>query len=287
MTEKNKGLLVNLFLYAGAFGVGLIPFVWINDLFAAEAALTAAATLVIYIVTCFVPDTSLYDPYWSVTPPVMLLAAMVKYRFWSANAVLLLLGVLVWSLRLTINWAVTYRGLCHEDWRYRMFREKYGKLGFALINFTGLQFVPTLVVYAGLVAAFFVVESDGFQPLMLIGLAVMLAGAALEWTADRAIHRFLRENKGALRTCDVSLWRYSRHPNYFGEMTFWFGIFIAFLTVRSDIWYYGLGFLLIVALFCAVSIPMMERHNAERRADYAAYKRRTSVLLPLPPRKPD
>ena len=287
MRKKRNGLLFNLLLYVAALGIGLIPFVYISDLFLAEAVLTLTATLLIYAVTCFIPDTSLYDPYWSVAPPVMLLAAMVKYGLWSTNAVLMLVCVSIWSIRLTANWAITYHGLCHEDWRYCMFRERYGKLVFALINLFGLQLVPTIVVYAGLVGAFFVLQSDGFSPLIVIGLTVMLAGVALELVSDLSLHRFLRENNGSGRCCNVSVWKYSRHPNYLGEMTFWTGIFLAFVTVRPEIWYYGLGFILIIVLFLSASIPMMERHNEERRSDYAQYRKKTSVLFLLPPKSTD
>jgi len=285
MNEKSKGLLVNLMLYIAALGIGMIPFVLLDNLFMAEAALTFTATVIIYIVTCFIPDTSLYDPYWSAAPPVMVLAAMIKYDLWSANAFVMLLSVTVWAVRLTVNWAVTYKGLCHEDWRYKMFRDQSGKLGFAVINFFGLQLVPTVVVYAGLVGALFVIQADGFVPWMLIGTAVMLSGVILEYLADTAIHRFLKENQGVHKTCNISVWKYSRHPNYLGEMTFWTGIFISFLAVRPDIWYDGLGFLLIIILFSAASTPMMEKHNLERRPDYAAYQKKTSVLLLLPNKK--
>ena len=285
MSKKAAGLLINLGLYAVAFAAGLVPFIFIGNLLLAEAAFTGIATLVIYVTTCFVPDTSLYDPYWSVAPPVMLLAAMIKHGLFSANALILLCAVTVWSIRLTVNWAVTYKGLLNEDWRYRSYREKYGKLTFALINFIGLQYVPTIVVYAGLIGAFFIIQTTGFSIMLMPGIAVMLLGVALEFFSDRAIHRFLRENKGTRKTCDISVWKYSRHPNYLGEMTFWTGIFFAFLGVRPDIWYYGLGFLLIIALFLTVSIPLMEKHNMERREDYPDYKARTSVLLLLPPKK--
>ena len=285
MREKTKGLAFNAALYAAAFGTGLVPFIIIDDLLFAEAAFTAAATLFIYVVTCFIPDTSLYDPYWSVAPPVMLLAAMVKYRLWSPNALIMLAAFIIWAARLTANWAVTYKGLLHEDWRYRMYREKCGPFAFAVINLVGLQFVPTVVVYAGMIGAFITVRTGGFSPMIFPGITVMLIGVALEFFSDRAIHRFLRENSGTGRTCDVSLWRYSRHPNYLGEMTFWTGVFIAFIGAVPGKWYFGLGFLLIPALFLLVSIPMMEKHNAERRTDWEEYKERTSVLIPMPPKK--
>jgi len=285
MSEKTKGLVVNVLLYAAAFAVGLVPFGIIDNLFLAEAAFTASATLFIYFVTCFVPDTSLYDPYWSVAPPVMLLAAMVKYRLWSPNAIIILAAFLVWSVRLTGNWAVTYKGLLHEDWRYRAYREKCSPLGFALINFIGLQFVPTIVVYAGMIGAFVTAGTDGFNPAILPGIALMLLGVALEFFSDRAIHAFLHENAGKGKSCDVSLWKYSRHPNYLGEMTFWTGVYIASVGAAPGKWYPGLGFLSIIALFLFVSIPMMEKHNAERRTDWEEYKSRTSVLIPMPPKR--
>ena len=285
MKKKTCGLLVNLILYIVAFAVGIVPFCLIDDILLAEATLTMTATLVIYVVTCFVPDTSLYDPYWSVAPPVMIAAAMIKYGLCSANALILLLGVIVWSVRLTVNWAVTYKGLLQEDWRYSQFRAKYGKLGFALINFVGLQYVPTIVVYAGLIAAFYIIQTEGFDPLILVGITIMLTGVVFETIADSSLKRFVRENSNRTVTCDISLWRYSRHPNYLGEIMFWTGIFVSFILIRPDIWYCGLGIILIVALFTTVSIPMMEKHNSERRSDYENYKRRTSVLLLMPPRK--
>ncbi len=279
MKEKTKGLVFNLVLYTAALGAGIAAFAAIDDVFLAEAALTLTGTLVIFAVTCVIPDTSLYDPYWSVAPPVMIIAAMIKYRLAGPNAVLTLAVVLIWSVRLTANWAITYKGLRREDWRYRIYREKLGRAGFFFVNLFGLQLVPTIAVYAGLVAAFFTVMSPGFTPLITPGLAVSVAGTVIEYIADTSIHGFLREGSGT--TCDVSLWKYSRHPNYLGEITFWTGIFLSFLAVRPDIWYYGLGFLLIVAIFLFISIPMMEKHNAERRPDYAAYKERTPVLIPF------
>ena len=284
MSDKVKGLLFNILLYAAAFSVGAIPFALIDDLLLAEAAFTAAATLVIFIITCLIPDTSLYDPYWSVAPPVMLIFAMVKYRLFSTNAILFFAAVCLWSIRLTGNWALTYKGLLHEDWRYRQYREKCSKIGFFFINLFGLQFIPTIVVYLGLVGGFGVIRKAGFSPLLLVGLAVMLVGIGLEFVADRALHRFLCQRTGKKRTCDVSLWRLSRHPNYLGELTFWLGVFLCYLLTGAGKWYLGLGFLSIYALFFFVSIPMMEKHNLARRADYAAYRARTSVLLPLPKR---
>lgn len=283
--EYRKGLLIDAIAYTVAFGIAVLPFLYIKNILAAAAAFTATATVVLYIVSVVFADVSVYDPYWSVAPPVILLAVMLKYGLWNVNAILLLAIVGLWSLRLTANWLFTYKGLGHEDWRYAMYRSKYPPPVFQLISFFGLQFVPTTVVYAGLVGVLFAVQETRFAPLSVIGILVMLSAVLLELVADTAIHRFLREHPGEGRTCNISVWRYSRHPNYLGEMSFWTGLYLYFVALLPEKWYLGLGFLTIIALFLSVSIPMMERHNAERRSDYAAYRAATSMLLLLPPRK--
>lgn len=284
-SEFKKGLLIDAAAYALAICAGLIPFVLIDDMFISAAAFTAAATTVLFIASVIFSDVSIYDPYWSVAPPVILTAVLIKYRMWNINAALILGLTALWSIRLTANWLSTYRGIGHEDWRYAAYRSKYPPLIFHAISFFGLHFVPTAVVYLGLVSGLFAVREPSFAPLSAAGAAVMLGAVTLEFFADSAIHRFLMEHKGERKTCSVSVWKYSRHPNYLGEISFWTGMFLYFAALRPDILYKGLGFLTIILLFITVSIPMMEKHNMERRVDYAEYKAQTPMLIPSLRRK--
>jgi len=283
--EKIRGFLLDLIVYLGAFIVAGIPFRQIGDPFLATAVFTATATLIIFIVSVFLSDVSVYDPYWSVAPPAMLLANIQKYRLTNVNAVLLLILVSIWSLRLTVNWYITYKGIGCEDWRYAQYRKRLSPIPFQLISFFGLHFVPTVVVYGGMVSALYAIREERFALLSLAGVVIMLAAVALEHVSDWTIHRFLREHGQEKRTCNVSVWSRSRHPNYLGEMLFWTGMYVYFIALCPQIWYKGLGFLSIIALFLLVSIPMMEKHNLERRPDYARYRERTPMLVPLPKRR--
>lgn len=283
--EKIRGFLLDLIVYLGAFIVAGIPFRQIDDPFLATAVFTGTATLIIFIVSVFLSDVSVYDPYWSVAPPAMLLANIQKYRLTNVNAVLLLILVSIWSLRLTVNWYITYKGIGCEDWRYAQYRKRLSPLPFQLISFFGLHFVPTVVVYGGMVSALYAMREERFALLSLAGVVIMLAAVALEHVSDWTIHRFLREHGQEKRTCNVSVWSRSRHPNYLGEMLFWTGMYVYFVALCPQIWYKGLGFLSIIALFLLVSIPMMEKHNLERRPDYARYRERTPMLVPLPKRR--
>ena len=280
--EKNRGLMIDLIAYTAAFLAAAVPFSRVDDPLTAGAVFTGVATLLLYIVSVIYKDVSVYDPYWSVAPPVMMLAVMLKYRLWNVNAVILLGLILIWAVRLTANWYATYRGIGHEDWRYANFRKKVPPVPFQVISFFGFHFVPTAAVYGGMTCAVMAAHQEHFALLSAIGAGIMLLAVWLEYVSDRAIHRFLREHGRTSRTCDVSVWKYSRHPNYLGEMLFWTGLYLYFAAVRPEIWYAGIGFLAIIAIFLFISIPMMEQHNLERRADYAAYQARTPVLIPLP-----
>ena len=285
MKEKTAGVLADTVIYAAAFAAGAVPFAFIDSIFAATAAFTCTATLVVFAASCAFKDVSVYDPYWSVAPPAMLIAVMIKYGLWNANSVILLFAVGIWAFRLTANWYYTYKGLGREDWRYAQYREKCSAPLFYIISFFGLHFVPTAVVWLGMTGVFRAAEATEFSPFSLFGLTLMLAAVALEYFADTSIHLFLKEHAGDRRCCDVSVWRYSRHPNYLGEMSFWTGAYLYFLPLCAGKWYYGIGFVSIIVLFLAVSIPMMEKHNSSRRVDWEDYKARTSMLLLLPPRQ--
>lgn len=127
-------------------------------------------------------------------------------------------------------------------------------------------------------------KTDQIGPLGFLGIFIWLFGFYFEYLADKQLSKFLSdpENKGKLM--DKGLWRYSRHPNYFGEVTQWWGIFITTLSVP-------LGFLTIVGpltittLILFVSgVPLLEKKRAGNPA-FEEYKKHTSVFIPLPPKK--
>ena len=289
--EKAIGVLANIAIYLIAFGLAFIPYYFMvqNNVHAILSMLvyTCTATLVMYIFCVIFKNTSIYDPYWSVAPFVMVMIHMVTYRLFNLNAIIFAVFVFLYTVRLTRNWYLTYSGLDpkYEDWRYQKYRNSLPRWQFEVVNFVGLIFMPTLIVYASLIPGLFYMSLEAFNPLAIIGFVFMLAGPLLELIADYQVHSFIKTNNDHSKVCNVGLWNYSRHPNYLGELTFWFGIMVTFLVTMIDIWYYGLGFILMLCLFVFISIPLMERHNIEKRPSYIEYKKHTSMLLILPRRK--
>ncbi|MBR2617457.1 MAG: DUF1295 domain-containing protein, partial [Clostridia bacterium] len=198
------------------------------------------------------------------------------------SGALVLLAVTLWGVRLTANWAYTFHGLKHQDWRYTMLKEKTGKW-YPVINFIGIHMVPTLVVYAvTLPAVYELLARVPFAPWAMTGLLLSVGATALQGTADIQMHRY-RKNK-TTPLIRVGLWKYSRHPNYLGEITMWWGVGLYAVLTLGFRYYFLLGAVANTVLFFAVSIPMADGRQSKKEG-FNEYKAQTRILLPIPKKR--
>ncbi len=244
-----------------------------------------AATFVVFLFSRAYDNSSFYDAYWSVIPPFLGL-------FWLTDAApdanvarqVLALGLTtLWGIRLTYNWARGWTGLGHEDWRYVDLREKTGKL-YWVVSFLGLHYFPTVEVFAGCLGLHAALTAGGrpFGPLDVAATLVTAGAIAIEAIADNQLRAFvLRPGKPSGSIMNEGLWAYSRHPNYFGEMSFWWGLFLFGLAADPESWRTTLyGPVAITVMFFFVSVPMMEKRQIERRPAFAEHVKRTSMIIP-------
>lgn len=277
---KVRDLLIISAVYVLAYALGLISFHLSGTFFLQLLYFDLIATLVTFVFSVIFRNSSVYDIYWSLTPQLMADWLFIKSGAFGGWQLLFLLVFNLWALRLSINWITVFTGFSYEDWRYTKYRNENGPFMWFVINFFGIHYVPTILVFAGFLPLFAIVENP-LGPWSLIGIAVMLFGIALEYFADRQMHAFLRETTEKV-TCKRGLWNYSRHPNYLGEISFWLGVFLAMVVYLPGYWYYGVGFVGMIVLFNVVSIPLMEKRQLARRPDYLSYRKTTSRLLLLP-----
>ncbi|MDX1735554.1 MAG: DUF1295 domain-containing protein, partial [Halioglobus sp.] len=156
-----------------------------------------------------------------------------------------------------------------------------------LIDLVGVHLFPTLQVFLGLlpVYAVYCLGDRPFNWLDVVAAAVTAGAVTVQMLADFQLHRFIREHQPG-QHLDSGLWAWSRHPNYFGELGFWFGMFLFGLAALPSGWYwYGAGIAGMVVLFVFGSVPMMERRSLERRPDYQQVIDSVSMLVPWPPKK--
>lgn len=270
-----------MIVYALALAVGLYAFERVRgSVYLRVFAADLAATLFLYLVSLPLDNASVYDPYWSVAPIVILPIFVSVFGVWNAGTIALVACVLYWGIRLTANWAYTFHGYNHQDWRYSMLREKSGAL-YPAVSLFGIMLFPTLVVYLCLLPALHYVQAGGVNWITLLGFALCLSAATLQLVADIQLHRFqLRAaNRGQIIRSGV--WRHARHPNYLGEILMWWGVYAVLVSVRFDLWYLGLGALVNTLMFLFISIPMAETRMAGYKEGFERYVQETNRLLPI------
>lgn len=197
----------------------------------------------------------------------------------------ILVGTLVsiWGIRLAWHIHARNKGK-GEDYRYLAWRNEWGKW-FYIRSYLQVYLLQGLFLFL-IVSPVLMVNKNAGNPLGIldfVAVAVWLTGFYFESVGDAQLARFIKDptNKGKLM--QSGLWAYSRHPNYFGEVTQWWGIWLFALSLPNG-WMSVLGPLTITFLILKVSgIPLLEK-KMEENPDFAEYKRRTSIFIPLPRR---
>jgi steroid 5-alpha reductase family enzyme len=189
--------------------------------------------------------------------------------------------ITIWGIRLALHIYYRNRGK-PEDYRYQQWRKEWKY--FYVRSYFQVYMLQGILLYLIAIPVLFINFSHTSEmPItMIAGVIVWCIGFYFESEGDRQLKAFVHNpgNKGNIM--DQGLWRYSRHPNYFGEVTQWWGIFVIALGIPSGM-YTIVGPVTITVLILFVSgVPLLEKKYAGR-PDFEAYKKRTSMFIPLPP----
>jgi steroid 5-alpha reductase family enzyme len=241
----------------------------------------------IWLLSLTLRNASIIDIFWG--PGFVLLTivyALLSDDGYSGRQTLVCVLVAIWGLRL--GGYILSRNAGHgEDYRYQKMRENAGPAFWwrSLLTVFGLQGVLLWIIAAPLLVAVHSDEPDDLTITDYAGAAVWLLGISFEAIGDFQLARFKAnpDNKG--KVMDRGLWRYTRHPNYFGDATLWWGYFIiaagtpwGFATVYAPA-------LMTFMLTRVSGVVMLERTIGRRRPEYEDYKRRTSAFFPLLPKR--
>ena len=247
-----------------------------------------AATVAIFVFSRLYKNSSFYDAYWSVIPPLIALywtMAATAQGIDMTRAWLVVILVWLWGVRLTANWATFWPGLEHEDWRYAPIKTNAGKWN-AVADFSAIHLFPTVIVFAACLPIYAAVAMDA-RPLNVLdylAAAVTLIAILIELVSDIQLHRFLTHRKPG-EIMKTGLWALSRHPNYFGEWLFWAGLALFGLAAVPSAWWWVLpGAIAMLIMFLVASIPMIDKRSVERRPEYQAHMARVSGFVPWFPK---
>ncbi len=248
------------------------------------AALVILAVVVItWLISLMLRDASVIDPVWPLGFVAVAITAFIAGDGDEGRRLLLLVLVAVWGLRLSGYLIIRNAGK-GEDFRYAAMREKRGR-SFWIISLVSVFMLQGVLMWiVSLPVQLAAVPDRALGWLAVTGTVIWGVGVAFESIGDWQLARFKANPDSRGKVLDTGLWRYTRHPNYFGDFLVWWGIFLVAAESGPGAWGIA-GPLLMTLLLVKVSgAGLLEKDIATRRPGYAQYVRRTSGFIPRPPR---
>lgn len=251
-----------------------------------QLAVVGGLFFLLWLASLWLRDASIVDPFWGLGFVVLAWVALLRsgatgWRPWTLTML-----ATVWGLRLSL-W-LAWRNWGHgEDRRYAAMRAKHGA-GFAWVSLATVFVLQAVILWWiawPLQATAWLDNGRPFGWLDGVAAAIWLSGLLFEAVGDWQLASFLRRRDNNSAVLDRGLWRYTRHPNYFGDCCVWWGHYL--LAVAGGAWWTGLSPLLMTLLLLRVSgVALLERDIHERRPAYREYVRRTNAFFPGLPKNP-
>ena len=283
--SKFTSQIVCIFIYVVSFYLSylLLP-ESITDTWSKIVVWHIFATIFIYIGSLILNNSSLYDPFWSIAPVPIVVYLTLSFKNTIELIVLVSLPIFFWAIRLTRNWLISWQGFDHEDFRYIDLKNT-NRVQAEINNFFGIHLVPTMLVNIGLYPLIYITTNEIETNIFLYLASIFtIVAVILETVSDEQMREFKSNDENKGKTMKYKLWKYSRHPNYLGEVLFWYGIYFMGLSSGLASYWTILCPTLMLALFIFVSCPMMDKRSLNNRVDYKEYMDKTSQLLLLPPK---
>jgi len=247
-----------------------------------SAVLLLAFVVALWLLSLAARDASIIDRFWGIGFILVCMSGLHWFEPPTPHKVLLSALVFLWGARLSVY--ITWRGWEQgEDYRYRAMREKHGR-SFAwksLFTVFLLQGALTWFIALPLQFALMAVEPVAMESgLVIAGTVLFAIGFVFEGLGDWQLARFKARPENQGKVMDQGLWRYTRHPNYFGDAVLWWGMFLVALPA-PNVMYTVLSPVVMTLLLMKVSgVPLLEKRMAETRPAYAEYVRRTPAFFP-------
>jgi len=242
--------------------------------------------VLVWMISLLLKNSSIVDIFWGLGFVLIAWSTFVMANGPHGHALLLIILVTVWGIRLTLHIGIRNYGL-GEDPRYQAFRRRWGKnywwgslfQVFLLQGF--LCWVISLSVQAGQLS----MKPAHLTWLGWLGLMVWITGFLFETIGDWQLVRFKRIQDSERKVLDTGLWTYTWHQNYFGEAVMWWGIFIIAVEDISNAWAIISPVVITFLLLKVSGVAMLERTVVKRRPEYVDYQKRTNAFIPWFPKK--
>jgi len=268
MKQKVKDLLYILAIYLIALSAAVLTLKYapIEDILWKTALADGVAMIVVFIFSIIFKNSSVYDPFWSAAPVFIVIYWLFNSGQLDIYYKMIWAFITIWGVRLTWNWILRWDGFGDEDWRYRNIRKKTGKFYWPA-SFFAIHLLPTTLVFLGLVPVFYMFNSNVVNPtswFSVLAILFILGAIHLEKVADDTLRQHIKSGHSKTELLQKGVWAVFTYPNYAGEIFFWWGLYFAAISVDLSLWWTVFGPVSITLLIVFISIPMMEKHQANK-----------------------
>jgi len=285
-----RRLIIYPLLFAITFAIASIGFQSFGtDSLVLPYAIVLGSFGLLFVIAQVVKDNSIVDMFWGMGFVIGSIASLLTTEAPTLLSYLITGFIVLWGLRLSIR--LTRRNFGRpEDFRYKAWRKEWGK-NVVIIAFFRVFMVQGIINFTVGAASYIVIKYNQFEFTglaavgVIAGLAIALTGFLFEVIGDEQLRRHIAKGKKTLLTS--GLWSITRHPNYFGEILIWFGLYLTGVAVLGvdaiPLWYYLLllvGPLVMTLVLVKVSTPLLERHM-KKYEGWDAYVASTPMLVPF------
>lgn len=235
-----------------------------------------------FLISLLIKRNDIADIAWGLGFVAIVLFLFFTYTPTLQSCIIYILTI-IWGIRLAIHIGVRSKGKS-EDFRYKKWREEWGKY-FVLRSYLQVYLLQGFFMWIICVPIIVVsmAQHQAISPFVLVGFIIWLIGFAFESIGDYQLMLFIKHKQNKSDIMQTGLWKYTRHPNYFGEVLVWWGIFIMVLPLAYGIWAIISPITISFLLLCVSGIPMLEAKYKDNVA-FQEYKKRTSAFFPMLPK---
>lgn len=284
---KTRDLLITLLIYLVVVGLGflllnILPF---TTFFIKLFVITIIASIFLFILSLILKNEAIIEPYWFFSPAMTSLAYFLNQKNYDITCLMLLSFIILWASIGLVIWCFNFKGLRNRTFKYQYLKEKFPKI-YYLISFGLFFLLPTLISFIAMMPCFYYFGNSSGSLMTMVAFAVILIGIILEMVSDCQLYLFKRIPSNDYLVYTRGLFKNSRHPNYFGEILFFLGLFLVYYSSASAN-FLVIGSPLIVFIYSVfVRIPFIEKEELSTKSAYKEYINSTNQLLPLfPPKK--
>lgn len=236
-----------------------------------------------YIAAFLLKNASIVDIGWGLGFVILVLAGFIQNITVHTAVAALLVGI--WGLRLSFHiFKRNYKK--PEDFRYANFRKEWGR-SYYIRSYFQLFLFQGLIMFLVSLSFLYINGSDEIKylPLFIAGILVWIIGFIFEAVGDRQLKKFIQDSANRGKIISTGLWRYTRHPNYFGEAVMWWGLFFIAVSCKAPLFTVISPVTITFMLRYVSGVPMLEK-NLAKKPGFEEYKKRTSIFIPWFPKGP-